>query len=118
MALSVEQVFDSLAIRVDGPRAWDADITVRWDIAGGEPLTMRLRNGVLVHVTGTGPAVGDPDVTYALTEADFRDVLVGAVAPGDLAARPGVEVTGDAGRLIELLGHLDAPDPDFAIVTP
>ncbi|TXS04491.1 MBL fold metallo-hydrolase [Streptomyces sp. col6] len=117
-ALTLEQLADALAIRVDGPRAWDADITVRWDIHGGEPLTMRLRNGVLTHVVGTGPAVGEPDVTIALAESDLRDVLVGAVPPEDLASRPGVEVTGEAGRLTELLGHLDAPDPDFALVTP
>ncbi|MEW2128363.1 alkyl sulfatase dimerization domain-containing protein [Streptomyces sp. NPDC007259] len=117
-ALTLEQLADALAIRVDGPRAWDADITVRWDIHGGEPLTMRLRNGVLTHVVGTGPAVGEPDVTIALAESDLRDVLAGAVPPEDLDSRPGVEVTGEAGRLTELLGHLDAPDPDFALVTP
>ncbi|MEU2249239.1 alkyl sulfatase dimerization domain-containing protein [Streptomyces sp. NPDC019224] len=117
-ALTLDQLVDSLAIRVNGPRAWDADITVRWNINGAEPLTMRLRNGVLTHVTGTGPAAGEPDVTIALSEADLRDVLAGAVPPDDLASRPGVEVTGEAGRLAELLGYLDDPDPDFAIVTP
>lgn len=30
----------------------------------------------------------------------------------------GVDVTGDATVLGTLLGVLDAPDPDFAIVTP
>ncbi len=32
------------------------------------------------------------------------------------AGRIGVE--GDAAKLTELIGYLDAPDPDFAIVTP
>ncbi|MEU5084332.1 MULTISPECIES: hypothetical protein [Streptomyces] len=39
-------------LRVDGPRSWDADVTVRWNPAGGEPVTQRLRNGVLTHVRG------------------------------------------------------------------
>ncbi|CAL9302601.1 alkyl/aryl-sulfatase [Streptomyces sp. SudanB182_2057] len=117
-ALSLEQLFDALAIRVDGPRSWDADITVRWNPTGGEPVTQRLRNGVLTHVTGTSPAAAEPDTEITLTESDLRAVLLGTVTPEELAARDTVTVTGDIGRLTELLGHLSAPDPDFAIVTP
>ncbi|MFJ8086245.1 alkyl/aryl-sulfatase [Streptomyces sp. NPDC096205] len=117
-ALTLEQLFEALAIRVDGPRAWDADITVRWNLTDGEPVTLRLRNGVLTHVTGDGPAAPDPDVEITLSEADLRAVLLGTTAPADLAARDDVKVTGDAGRLAELLGYLGAPDPDFAVVTP
>jgi alkyl sulfatase BDS1-like metallo-beta-lactamase superfamily hydrolase len=117
-ALTLDQLFDALAIRVDGPRSWDADITVRWNVADGDRVTLRLCNGVLTHVTGTGPAAADPDVEISLTEADLRAVLLGIVSPADLAARSGVKVSGDVGRLTELLGHLSDPDPDFAIVTP
>ncbi|MEU9321581.1 alkyl sulfatase dimerization domain-containing protein [Streptomyces sp. NPDC048295] len=117
-ALTLDQLFDALAVRVDGPRSWDADIAVRWNPRGGDPVTLRLRNGVLVRVTGTGPAAADPDVEFTLDEADLRAVLLGTVTPAELAARDTVKVVGDAGRLTELLGHLGAPDPDFAIVTP
>ncbi|MFD8733603.1 alkyl/aryl-sulfatase [Streptomyces sp. NPDC059618] len=122
-ALTLEQLFDSLAIRVEGPRSWDADITVGFVVRGGDTVTVRLRNGVLTHVTGTdpaaaGPEVAEPDVGIALAEADLRALLLGTLAPAALAARDGVEVTGDIGRLAELLGHLGEPDPDFAIVTP
>ncbi|MEG3628880.1 alkyl/aryl-sulfatase [Streptomyces poriticola] len=68
-ALTVEQLCDALAIRVDGPRSWDADISVRFDLKGGAKggaskggvgkgsgsVTLRLRNGVLTHGTGPGP---------------------------------------------------------------
>ncbi|ALV30888.1 alkyl sulfatase dimerization domain-containing protein [Streptomyces sp. CdTB01] len=117
-ALTLEQLFDALAIRVDGPRSWDADIIVRWHIDQGETVTVRLRNGVLTHVTGAGPAAVPPHVEITLPEADLRALLLGALDPADLAARDSVEITGDAGRLNELLGYLDTPDPDFAIVTP
>ncbi|MEU5891130.1 alkyl sulfatase dimerization domain-containing protein [Streptomyces sp. NPDC047461] len=117
-ALTLDQLLDALAIRVDGPRSWDADITVRWNVADGDRVTLRLCNGVLTHVTGTGPAAADPDVEISLTEADLRAVLLGVVSPADLAARSGVKVSGDVGRLTELLGHLSDPDPDFAVVTP
>ncbi|MCH0558086.1 alkyl/aryl-sulfatase [Streptomyces sp. MUM 16J] len=117
-ALTLEQLFDALAIRVDGPRSWDADITVRFSVTDGEPVTMRLRNGVLTHVTGTGRAAAVPDTGITLTEEELRALLLGTITPADLTARDGVEVTGDAGKLTELLGHLTEPDPDFAIVTP
>jgi alkyl sulfatase BDS1-like metallo-beta-lactamase superfamily hydrolase len=117
-ALSLEQLFDALAIRVDGPRSWDADITVRWNPAGGEPVTQRLRNGVLTHVRGASPDAAEPDTEITLTESDLRAVLLGTLTPEELAARDSVTVTGDIGRLTDLLGHLAAPDPDFAIVTP
>ncbi|OIV39540.1 alkyl/aryl-sulfatase [Mangrovactinospora gilvigrisea] len=116
-ALTLDQLFDAVAIRVDGPRAWDADIAVRWNINGADPVSMRLRNGVLTHVAGATPAAaGTPDVEVTLDEADLRAVLLGAVTPADLAGR--VTVSGDSAKLAELFGYLDAPDPDFAIVTP
>ncbi|GGN08200.1 alkyl/aryl-sulfatase [Streptomyces fuscichromogenes] len=117
-ALTLDQLFDALAIRVDGPGSWDVDIAVRVHIAKGDSVTVRLRNGVLTHVTGTGPAAADPDVEITLTEADLRALLLGTLKPADLAALDTVEITGDPGRLTELVGHLGMPDPDFAIVTP
>ncbi|MEU1407430.1 alkyl sulfatase C-terminal domain-containing protein [Streptomyces sp. NPDC005728] len=89
-ALTLDQVFDSLAIRVDGRRSWDADITVRWNLKDGEPVTMRLRNGVLTHVTGTGPAAGDPDVWITLAETDLRAVLLATLGLTDLTERTDV----------------------------
>ncbi|WUD77365.1 MBL fold metallo-hydrolase [Streptomyces sp. NBC_00510] len=117
-ALSLDQLFDSLAIRVDGPAGWDADITIRWNVHGSEPITWRLHNGVLTHVPGEGPAATEPDLAITLPEADLRAVLLGTLPAADLAARAGIQVSGDPGRLAELLAHLGEPDPDFAIVTP
>ncbi|SFS90900.1 alkyl/aryl-sulfatase [Saccharopolyspora flava] len=117
-ALTLDQLFDAVAIRLDGPRCWNAEITVRWNLTGSRPHTQRLRNGVLVHVVGDGPAAGTPDVTVTLDEADLRRVLLGLTTPADLAERGAAEITGDAGRLGELFGYLAEPDPDFAIVEP
>ncbi|MEV1027016.1 alkyl sulfatase dimerization domain-containing protein [Streptomyces sp. NPDC050264] len=117
-ALTLDQLFDALAIRVDGPAGWDADITVRWVLTSGDVHTMRLRNGVLTHVEGAGSASVAPDAEITLDEPTLRTVLLGVLPPVSLAEQAGVEITGDLGKLSELLGHTDAPDPDFAIVTP
>ncbi len=117
-AVSVEQVFDALALRVDGPRAWDAKLVIDWRITDtGIVHRTALTNGLLVHFDVEGE-VSPADATFALTEKDLRAVLL---AGQDMAAMIGdgrVTVEGDAGKLAELVGYLDAPDPDFAIVTP
>ncbi|MFB6507075.1 MULTISPECIES: alkyl/aryl-sulfatase [unclassified Streptomyces] len=117
-ALTLDQLFDALAVRVDGPGSWDADICVRWRPKGGDPVTLRLRNGVLTHVTGDGPAAFEPDVEVTLGEDDLRAVLLGATTLPELLERDGAQVAGDPGKVAELLGHLDEADPDFAVVVP
>ncbi|MDI2032465.1 alkyl sulfatase dimerization domain-containing protein [Saccharopolyspora sp. TS4A08] len=117
-ALTLDQLFDALAIRLDGPGSWDADITVRWSLPSDQQHTQRLRNGVLTHVVGTGPAAGEPDVEVVLDEPDLRSVLLGTTTAADLAERGRAEITGDPNLIAELFGHLDEPDPDFTIVTP
>ena len=109
--LSAEQLFDSLAISINGPRAWnlaiDIDVTLT-DLDAGYRLT--LRNGVLVY--RSRPASGDADATLTLTKARLI-----ALAGGDLES-PGFTLDGDAGALHALLGVLDKSDPGFNIVTP
>ncbi|MFD3706612.1 alkyl/aryl-sulfatase [Nocardia sp. NPDC058658] len=117
-ALSVEQVFDALALRVDGPRAWDAKIVIDWRITdSGIVHRTELRNGLLVHfdVEGELPYAA---ATFALTESDLRAVLLGGADLATMIGDGRVTVDGDPTALAELVGYLDTPDPDFAIVTP
>ena len=60
-ALTVEQLLDSIAIRIVGPRAWDEQLTIDWRFTDlGETHRATLRNGVLthriVHEAGLEPA--------------------------------------------------------------
>ena len=111
--LTPEQIFDILAISVNGPRAWELDLALDvtfTDLAANYRIT--LRNGVLVQ--RKRPA--DPS-TAAATVTLAAKMRLMAAAAGDFAS-PGLEVTGDAGALQALLGVLDRPDPKFNIVTP
>jgi alkyl sulfatase BDS1-like metallo-beta-lactamase superfamily hydrolase len=111
--LTPEQIFDAVAINVNGPRAWDLDLTI--DITfddTGENHRLSLRNGVLVH----RKAGADPSTAHATaTVADKLRLL--AFVGGD-TAQPGLQVTGDTSVLPSLLGVLDRPDPNFDIITP
>ncbi|OSC41421.1 alkyl/aryl-sulfatase [Mycobacterium decipiens] len=114
--LTPDQIFDSIAIRVNGPRSWDLEIAIDITLAGqGEPDTnyrLTLRNGVLVHRRVAGDSA-TANVTVKL-ESKFRLL---AVALGDFSS-PGLEVSGDPTALQSLLGVLDEPDPNFNIITP
>ncbi|MCX6483647.1 MAG: MBL fold metallo-hydrolase [Mycobacterium sp.] len=111
--LTPEQMFDILAISVNGPSAWELDLALDvtfTDLAANYRIT--LRNGVLVQrKRSADPSTADATVTLA---AKMRLM---AAAAGDFAS-PGLEVTGDASALQALLGVLDRPDPKFNIVTP
>ncbi|MGS2806084.1 alkyl/aryl-sulfatase [Nocardia sp. MW-W600-9] len=115
--LSVEQLFDALALRVDGPRAWSATIVIDWRVGDGPVHRTHLRNGLLVHFDVDGD-LPPADATFTLTAPDFQAALLGGASLPDMIAAGRVTVDGDAGKLAELVGYLDAPDPDFSIVTP
>jgi len=111
--LTPEQLFDSFAISVNGPRAWELDLAIDVtfsDIATNYRLT--LRNGVLVYRKVAADAS-----TATATVILASKVRLLAFAAGD-ATSPGLEVTGDAAALPSLMGVLDRPDPGFDIVTP
>ncbi|KLO25436.1 alkyl sulfatase [Mycolicibacter heraklionensis] len=108
--LSPEQLFESLAIRVNGPRAWDLALALDVSFADtGVNYRLTLRNGVLVHrKTPADPASADVTVTAATKLALLAALLGG----GEL------EISGDQTAWASLLGVLDKPDPNFNIVTP
>jgi alkyl sulfatase BDS1-like metallo-beta-lactamase superfamily hydrolase len=116
-SLSVSQVFDSIAVRIDGPRAWDEHVVSAWRITDEDTTYLaELRNGVLHHRT---VAEAPSDVTtFTLTRRSLIGLVTGQL---DLAAALGdgtVAIDGDASAMADLIGLLAPVDPDFDIVTP
>jgi alkyl sulfatase BDS1-like metallo-beta-lactamase superfamily hydrolase len=115
--LTNEQLFDALAIQIDGPRAGDRHITLHWRFTDtGNEHSLTLQHGVLTHRRGA-PA-GPIDATVSVPRSALNDVIAGAATVDVLVASGRLAVEGDQGKLGELLGLLDPPDPNFAIVTP
>ncbi|QIX50498.1 alkyl sulfatase dimerization domain-containing protein [Rhodococcus sp. DMU1] len=116
-ALTVPQLFDSLAVRVDGPRAWDLRLVISWILTDlGIAYLTELRHGVLNHRTVDAPLPGS--TVFTLTRRTLIGALTGQLDPATALADGTIAVTGDptvAGRLFEVLAPVD---PDFAIVTP
>ncbi|WP_426310345.1 alkyl/aryl-sulfatase [Cellulosimicrobium sp. E-16] len=115
-ALTPTLLFDALAVQIDGPRAWDEDLSIDVVLTdSGERYRLWLRNGVLSY--SAAPQRGDADATLTATSTALPALATGAATPAALAAA-GIEVAGEAGVLARLTAVLDPGDPDFAIVTP
>ncbi len=107
-ALSPAQLFDAIAIRVDGPRAWDETLSIGVVLADeGTSYRLDLRNGVLVHREAPVDGV---DLVIRTTRTALPGLLAGQTA--------GMTLEGDPGVLARLAAVLETPDPGFAIVTP
>jgi len=109
-AMTVTQLFDAIAIQIDGPRAAEAALSVLWHFTdSGEHYFMELSNGALIHYpTRRSPAA---DLTVSLT----RQQLPGLLASG---SAEGMQADGDLTVLKTLMDLTDAPDPNFAVVAP
>ena len=110
--LTPEQMFDVLAISVNGPRAWDLDLAIDVTFGGQDNYRLTLRNGVLVY----RKVPADEATAHATLRLDSKLRLISLLG-GDVDS-PGLQITGDAAALESLTSVLDQPDPAFDIVTP
>jgi alkyl sulfatase BDS1-like metallo-beta-lactamase superfamily hydrolase len=111
--LTPEQLFDTFAINLNGPRAWDLDVVV--DITFVDTATnyrLTLRNGVLVH-----RKVPTDESTAQSTVRLANKMRLLAFAAGD-ADSPGLEISGDPAALPSVIAVVDRPDPGFNIIEP
>ncbi|OHU23803.1 alkyl/aryl-sulfatase [Mycobacteroides chelonae] len=117
-ALTVDQVFDALSLRINGPKAWDEHFVSDWRFTDEDRVhRVELRNGVLVHYDRPADISG-PDVTFTLTRPILIRVLLDGTDPAQLVASGEITVDGDVTGFARLVAVLDQPDPNFAIVTP
>jgi alkyl sulfatase BDS1-like metallo-beta-lactamase superfamily hydrolase len=110
-ALTVDQLFDAIAVRINGPKAWDRHLTIDWVFTDlGGTLRTELSNGVLVQHDDPKPA--DVDLTVTLTKQELLGLLGGRVRLDELTT------LGDTAVIGRLLEVVDGPAGAFPIVTP
>jgi alkyl sulfatase BDS1-like metallo-beta-lactamase superfamily hydrolase len=110
-ALSIEQLIDSLAIRINGPRAAAESLVIecRFTDTGAE-VRLTLSNGALIPTVNPRTR-SKADLTLSLSKPQLLGLLAGR-------GLDGIEHTGDPAVLGRLLSLLDTPNPAFPIVTP
>jgi len=114
--LSVAQLLDAMAIRLDGPRAWETELRIDWVVTDpDEAHAITVRHGVLRHRLGRHERA---EATLVIERAALDELLLKTADLAELLEGGRLRVEGEAVKLGELLGLLDEPDPRFAIVTP
>ncbi len=101
-------LLDLLAVRIDPAKARDMTLNLAFPDRK-EAFAVTVRNGVLIHEQG---AHAEADVSLSLPRAAF----LGAMFAGMPAAS--AKIDGDPESWKAFAGFFDAPDPNFAIVTP
>ncbi|MFF8413051.1 alkyl/aryl-sulfatase [Streptomyces omiyaensis] len=118
MALTVPMLIDSIAIAIDGPRAWDDDLVIDLVLTDGPTGAgarhrLTLHNGALTHRETVAPPRTPAGLTLTLAKAQLLGLLAGRTAD-----ELGVAAEGDPALLARLLAYRVKPDPGFPIVTP
>ncbi len=115
-ALTVDMVFDLLAVRLNGPRADGAELAVNWRFTDtGEEWALRLEHSALNYVPRLDGSAG---VTVTLARTTLDAILAQQVSMLDALGAGDVALDGDAELLVTLFGLLDLAEPAFAITLP
>jgi alkyl sulfatase BDS1-like metallo-beta-lactamase superfamily hydrolase len=116
-ALSVEQMLSSVAIRIDGPKAWDEHLVLSFVITDlEETYVFELRNGVANHRRTSEPA---PDsTTLSLARRTLIGLFTGRVDFAAALADGTIALDGDPAALGTLVSVIGKTERNFPIVTP
>ena len=119
-ALTGEQIFQSMAVGINGPRAAAAGrLLLRWEFTdAGEVWTLLVSNGALTAMAGEAPRGEQPQAMLRLTRTTLNSILGGTTTFPERIVAGDVAIEGDASVLVTFGTLLDRPDRDFAIVTP
>ncbi|KAL4914975.1 Metallo-hydrolase/oxidoreductase [Aspergillus aurantiobrunneus] len=114
--LTPEMLFDSLAVQINGPEAWDKKLAIDAAVTDMDATYhLWLSNGALIY--STAPQSGTADVTLTGTAKQLTALAVYGPDP-DALEKKGIQIDGDKSTLDTLSSFLDPGDPNFNIVTP
>lgn len=110
-ALTHQQIVDTIAIRLNGPRAASDRLSIDWRFTDADTsIRTTLSNGALIQ-TSSPRRTEASDLTVTLTKLGLLGLLAGQPVTA-------LEHNGDPNAWHRLVGYLDQPDPAFPIVTP
>ncbi|ECC1659881.1 TPA: MBL fold metallo-hydrolase [Salmonella enterica subsp. salamae] len=113
--MTVEMLFDYMAVRLDSTKAAGKDISLNFNLSNGDNLNLTLENSVLNYRQRLQPKT---DASFYISRTDLHDVLTGQAKMADLVKTKKVKVIGNAAKLDEIIGCLDQFDLWVNVVTP
>lgn len=116
MALTVEQVFDLLAVRLKSEDVGGVHTLIQWVFTDiDESWVLELSNRTLSCRKGTVSGAG---ATITTTRKALVGVIAGASTMVDAIGNGSIVLAGDANALTSVFGNLDTFQTGFAIVEP
>ncbi len=114
--LSVADLLDTLAVRVQPERALGTPFTIAFTIPdAGERHLVTVANGVLLHETG---AMDKADAGMSLNRLDLIALIGRQTTAIDLIQQGRLKIDGDPGTLQRFTGLFQPPRDNFPLVTP
>jgi alkyl sulfatase BDS1-like metallo-beta-lactamase superfamily hydrolase len=116
-AMSLDLLFDYVAMRLNGPKAEGKSMKLNWNFTDTkQQYVLELQNAALSHIAGR--QADDADATISLMREKLDDILLGKTTFEKELDGQTISVTGNADALKELLSMLDSFGFWFNIVTP
>ncbi|MFB7166438.1 alkyl/aryl-sulfatase [Streptomyces sp. NPDC056242] len=118
-ALATGQIFDSMAVRLDGPRAAAHRLLLRWEFTDTDEIwTLLVGNGVLTPMRGDAPRAEAPQLTLRLERTTLDRILAQHTSFPEAIGSGAVTVKGDIAVLATFHSLLEKPRRNFPIVLP
>ncbi len=115
-AIPTQMLFDSIATRLDPAKIGNARMTINFDITDRkEQVAVSVGNAVMINELGQSHPIPQATLTGP------RQLLLGLFflkAPLAALEANGLKIEGDRKSVEALQAAIEAPPPDFAIVTP
>jgi alkyl sulfatase BDS1-like metallo-beta-lactamase superfamily hydrolase len=116
-SMGIEQYFDFLSVRLNGPKASGKRITLNFEFTDlDEQYSLEMVNGVINHMAGT--MADDADATITMTRQAFNNITLGQLTRDEAIAAGAVSIEGNPAKLDELLSYLDNFEFWFNIIEP
>ncbi len=115
-ALTPDQLFDSLAVRLVPERAGETPLVLRFAFTdSGEAQLVTIRNGVLIHERD---AEGPAQATLRMPKPALLALLARRTTAPELMGKGQLTIEGDPSVAARFGGLFEVPPRDFALVTP
>ncbi|MBV8666871.1 MAG: MBL fold metallo-hydrolase [Burkholderiaceae bacterium] len=116
-ALTIEDIFDYLGVRLNAPKAEGKHIVLNWNFSdSGKRYTLNLENSALTYLEGRNAA--NADATLTLTRAALNAVLAQKVSLKQALESGQIQCQGDSRAVGALLGLMDNFTLDFEVIAP
>jgi alkyl sulfatase BDS1-like metallo-beta-lactamase superfamily hydrolase len=116
-AVSVEQYFDLLGIRLNPAKADGKRIQINWVFTDlGSRYVLNLENSALTYVVGENSPTAD--VALTMSRATLDGIILNRTTFENAIQSGAIQTQGDPRKLTDLMSLLDNFSPSFEVVEP